>query len=180
MRLTALPLAGLLLAAALALPATAQPRLESGGASVGLTDITPHLEAQFPWQREVMPGIASVALARPVLRLPDDRAELAVDIAVTTLGSTTSLGRATLSSGLRLDGSTAALYLDAPRMVGFTQPDGQPLVLEPSMASLIDEVLASYARSQPVYRLPAEMAPMASRVEAVQVRDGRLHVRFKR
>ena len=177
MRLRALPLAGLILAT-LALPAAAQPRLESGGISVGVADITPHLDQQFPWQREVMPGVASVALSRPALSLPGDRAELAVDIAVTTLGSTTALGRATLSSGLRLDGTAGAVYLDAPRMVRFTQPDGQPLNLEPSMATLVDDVLASYARNQPVYRLPQELAPMAARVSTVQIRDGRIHARL--
>jgi hypothetical protein len=179
MRLTPL-LAAALLALACTLPASAQPRMESDGISVGLADITPHLGSQFPWQREVMPGVVSVQLARPELSLPGNRAELAVDIAVTTLGRSAALGRATLSSGLRLDGASAAVYLDAPRLVRFAQPDGQPLTLDASMAAMVDDVLASYARQQPVYTLPAELAPMASRVQAIVIENGRLRARLVR
>lgn len=162
------------------LPVAAQPRLESDGISVALADITPHLDSQFPWQREVMPGVVSVQLDRPELALPGNRAQLAVDIAVTTLGRQSALGRATLSSGLRLDAATAAVYLDAPQLVAFAQPDGQPLTLDASMAAMIDDVLASYARQQPVYTLPPAMAPMASRVQAIVIEDGRLRARMAR
>lgn len=172
--------AAAVLAVACSLPASAQPRLEAQGISVGLADITPHLDGQFPWQREVMPGVASVQLSRPQLQLPDNRAELAVDIAVTTLGRTAALGRATLSSGLRLDGASAAVYLEEPRLVRFIQPDGQPLALDASMAAMIDDVLASYARQQPVYTLPANLASMAARVQALEISGGRLHARLAR
>ena len=171
-------IAALLLACCL--PVAAQPRLERDGISIALADITPHMDSQFPWQREVMPGVASVQLDRPQLALPGNWAQLAVDIAVTTLGRQAALGRATLESGLRLDAATAAIYLDAPRLVAFAQPDGQPLTLDASMAAMIDDVLASYARQQPVYTLPAEMAPMASRVQAIVIEDGRLHARMAR
>ena len=175
-------LCGLLAASCLtALPAAASATMQrhSDGFSVGIEQITPHLQQQFPWQHEVMPGVVSVQLARPQLQLLADQAQLAVDINVTTLGQRNALGRALVSSGLRLDPVQAAVYLQQPRLIGFTLADGQTVAIDEQTAAMINEVLASHARQQPVYTLPPAYAAMAAGVDSLQIEDGRLRVRLR-
>lgn len=182
MRLSHALLCGLLATCALvALPtgASAAMQRHSDGFSVGIEQISPHLQQQFPWQHEVMPGVVSVQLAHPELQLLADQAQLAVDISVTTLGQRNALGRALVSSGLRLDPVQAAVYLQQPRLIGFTLADGQAVAIDAQTAAMINEVLASHARQQPVYTLPPAYAALAAGVDSLQIENGRLRVRLR-
>ena len=180
MRLIPLVCSSLLTALLCASPVQAALQRHADGFSVDSAQISPHLQQQFPWQHELMPGIASVQLNRPQLQLVDDQARLAVDISVTTLGQLTELGRAQVASALRFDPQQAAVYLQQPRLIGFTQPSGQPLALDARTREMIDDVLASYADQQPIYQLPAEYAAMAAAVSSLQIENGRLRVRLAR
>ena len=182
MRLSHALLCGLLATCALvALPSGASAAMQrhSDGFSVGIEQISPHLQQQFPWQHEVMPGMVSVQLARPELQLLADQAQLAVDISVTTLGQRNAFGRARVSSGLRLDPVQAAVYLQQPRLIGFTLADGQSMAIDAQTAAMINEVLASHARQQPVYTLPPAYAALAAGVDSLQIENGRLRVRLR-
>ena len=161
-------------------PGQAMPQRHGDGFSVGVEQITPHLQQQFPWQYELMPGVVSVEFRQPQLQLRDAQAQLAVDISITTLGQRTDLGRAQVASGLRFDPLQAAVYLQQPRLLGFTQADGRALPIDAQTAGMINEVLASYANQQPVYQLPPAYAALASTVQSLQIEDGRLRVRIAR
>ncbi len=46
-------------------PGQAMPQRHGDGFSVGVEQITPHLQQQFPWQYELMPGVVSVEFRQP-------------------------------------------------------------------------------------------------------------------
>ena len=161
-------------------PGQAMPQRHGDGFSVGVEQITPHLQQQFPWQYELMPGVVSVEFRQPQLQLRDAQAQLAVDISITTLGQRTDLGHAQVASGLRFEPLQAAVYLQQPRLLGFTQTDGRAVPIDAQTAGMINEVLASYANQQPVYQLPPAYAALASTVQSLQIEDGRLRVRLAR
>jgi len=181
MRLTTLLHTGLL-AGALLLATDSHAALQrhDDGFSVGIEQITPHMEQQFPWQHALIDGVLEVQLQHPALQLQQDRAHLTVDISTISLGQRNELGRAQISSSLRLDPQKAAIYLDQPQLVGFTLADGQAVAMDAQTSAMINQVLASYASEQPVYTLPAAYAALAAGVDAVQIENGRLRVRVAR
>lgn len=182
MRLPSMLLYTVLAATSLGLAGTASAALQrhDDGFSVGIEQITPHLQQQFPWQQALIEGVLEVSLQRPELQLLDDRAQLAVDISTLSLGQRSDLGRAQVSSKLRLDPHKGAVYLEQPQLIGFTLADGRSVPVDAQTAQMINQVLASYASQQPVYTLPAAYAAMAAGVDSLQIENGRLRVRMAR
>jgi hypothetical protein len=182
MRLNSLLLYCVLASTGLSLAGSASAAVQrhDDGFSVGIEQITPHLQQQFPWQRALIEGVLEVSLQRPELQLLDDRAHLAVDISTLSLGQRSELGRAQISSRLRLDPAKAAIYLDQPQLIGFTLADGHSVTVDAQTRGMINQVLADYAQQQPVYQLPAAYAAMAAGVSDIQIVNGRLRVRMAR
>ena len=53
-------------------PGQAMPQRHGDGFSVGVEQITPHLQQQFPWQYELMPGVVSVEFRQHRQYVPGD------------------------------------------------------------------------------------------------------------
>lgn len=113
-------------------PGQAMPQRHGDGFSVGVQQITPHLQQQFPWQYELMPGVVSVEFRQPQLQLRDAQAQLAVDISITTLGQRTDLGRA-----VPIDAQTAGMVNEVLASYANQQPVYQ---LPPAYAALAGAV----------------------------------------
>lgn len=143
------------------------------------SQITPYLSRQFPLRLQPGPDQLAVRLSRPSLSLAGPHAALSADVALDMQGSLVPLGRATFTSGLRLDAASAAIYLDKPRLQRITQPDGQSWTLDPSLASVLATALDERANRTPVYTLPAAWRSAAARVQSVSIADNQVHIQLR-
>ena len=172
-------LPALLTCLCLATPACAQsPDAPGHVIRLQASQITPYLARQFPLRLQPGPDQLGLRLSRPTLSLAGPRAALAADVALDMQGSLIPMGRATFTSGLRVDAATAAVYLDKPRLQQITQADGQTWTLDPSLAALLADALDDRARRTPVYSLPAAWRSAAARVQSVRVADNQVHIQL--
>lgn len=167
-------LAALLLSLSLALPACAAQTLE-----LTTAQIAPHLQRHFPLQLQPLADQPGVRLSRPQLRLAASRAHLDVDIALGDARSSFPLGRASFSSGLRLDAAGGAVYLDQPRLESMAQPDGTRWQPDPALSELLAGALERQARNTPVYRLSPSQRQAASHVAGIQIGNDRVRIQLR-
>ena len=92
-------------------------------------------------------------------------------------------GHLALDSGLRLDPQSQSLYLHEPRLTRLDLPQ-VPGAPEPQQLLAIgDELLAEYARAQPVYVLSERrqaQVPLGRSIYRVDIEDGRLVIGVSR
>ena len=94
-------------------------------------------------------------------------------------GERLPVGRMVMSSGLRYEPASHALYLDQPALED-VQPAESGQRLDSSTRLLINLWLADYASVEPLYRLEPAMISMLGplNVESTHIENGRIVVRF--
>jgi len=143
-----------------------------------------YLDQRFPRDFDKLGGLVSVTLANPRLSLPpgDSRLRLEFDMGIGALGGQGApTGHLSLSSGLRYDAATQGLHLADPELLQFDLP-GAGSLLKGGARGVVNNLLAEYARSEPVYRLEPsllEKLPAGKRIGAVDIDNGRVVVRLQ-
>lgn len=165
----------LLLSLCLALPACASPQV----VELTTAQIAPHLQRHFPLQLQPLRDQPGVRLSRPQLALKASRAVLSVDVALGDGVSAFPLGRATFSSGLRLDAGQGAVFLDQPRLVSMAQPDGPTWQPDAALSDLLAGALDRQARRTPVYRLDAAQRRLAGHVAGIRIDQDRVRIELR-
>lgn len=170
----------LLLGLCLTLPACASLPASTGHTLTLTTrQIAPYLQQHFPLQLQPVAGQPGVRLTRPQLSLANARAILAVDVALGNGQSAFPLGRATFSSGLRLDAVQGAVFLDKPRLVSMAQPDGTTWQPDAALSEMLGSALDRQARQTPVYRLDASQRQSLSRVAGIHLDRDRVVIQLR-
>lgn len=163
-------LSSLILSACLAMPACAQiPTSASRVLQLSAQDISPHLQRHFPMQLQSPSNPIGLTLSRPGLSLAGPRALLSADVALGLSGSTLPLGRATFSSGLRVDTASAQVFLDQPRLQSMLSADGQAWTPDPSLTAMLAAAMDQQAQRTPIYSLPASYKHLAARVGTISI-----------
>lgn len=164
----------------LSLPVSAHATADEGRViQLPASQITPHLVRQFPLRLQPGPDAFGLHLSRPRLSLATARAALSADVALDMQGNLIPMGRATFTSGVRLDPQSAAIYLDKPRLQHITQADGQTWTLDPSLSALLADALDERARKTPIYTLPAPYRSAAARVQSVTIGDEQVRIQLR-
>ena len=183
LRIAALAATATLLAGCAALD-TAQALL---GNQVAFT--TPQLQAQldrhYPRQYEQLGGLVELTVMNPRIALPEDstRLHLDFDVGVDGLGlrSDRTAGHFAITSGLRYDTRANALYLEEPELESAELPllGGR---MNATGRDLINGWLRDYARSEPVYRLDADLQDKlgARQVAGTLIQNGRVVIKLDR
>lgn len=183
LRIAALAATSTLLAGCAALD-TAQALL---GNQVAFT--APQLQAQldrhYPRQYEQLGGLVELTVMNPRIALPEDstRLHLDFDVGVDGLGlrSDRTAGHFAITSGLRYDTRANALYLEEPELESAELPllGGR---MNATGRDLINGWLRDYARSEPVYRLDADLQDKlgARQVAGTLIQNGRVVIKLDR
>ena len=113
------------------------------------------LDRRFPRDYDKLGGLVTLSVLHPRLSIPQGsrRLRLAFDVGIGAPGrdSRTPAGHLAIASGLRWDGSTRGLHLDAPSIESLQLP-GLGEALSPTARDLVDRWLSDYAQREPVYR----------------------------
>ena len=133
---------------------------------------------------DAQPLLAALTLEQPQARLHGDTLSLAFDLRASVAGLRLPLrGHLALDSGLRFDPHSQSLYLHEPRLTRLDLPQ-VPGAPEPQQLLAIgDELLAEYARAQPVYVLSERrqsQVPLGRSIYRVDIEDGRLVIGVSR
>lgn len=140
-----------------------------------------YIDKRFPRTFDKLGGLVSVTLTNPRLSIPsgDSRLRLEFDMGIGGLGGTGApTGHLALASGLRYDGGTQGLHLDNPELLQFDLP-GTGSLLKGGARGIVNSLLAEYARSEPVYRLDADLLnklPAGKRIDRVAIDNGVVNV----
>lgn len=150
--------------------------------SIAAPQIQQHLEAAFPRQYEALGGLFTLTARDPQISIPPtgQRLQLAFSASASSSGGAdTPVGRIHLSSGLRYDPASYALYLDQPT-VDEVQPASAGHRVDEQTRLLLNLWLADYARKEPLYQLePAMVATLGGlQVESARIDNGKVVVRF--
>ena len=147
-------------------------------------ELQQHLDRRCPREFEAAAGVAALTLEQPQARLHGDTLSLAFDLRASVAGLRLPLrGHLALDSGLRFDPHSQSLYLHEPRLTRLDLPQ-VPGAPEPQQLLAIgDELLAEYARAQPVYVLSERrqsQVPLGRSIYRVDIEDGRLVIGVSR
>jgi hypothetical protein len=156
---TALLLAATSTLAACATLETAQALL-GNQVSFGAAQLQGHLDKHYPRQYEQLGGLVTLSVMNPQLAIPPDstRLHLDFDIGIDGLGmrGDRPAGHIALTSGLRYDARSNALYMEEPELESAELPllGGR---MNATGRDLINGWLRDYARAEPVYKLDPDM-----------------------
>lgn len=117
------------------------------------------LDKRFPRTFDKLGGLVEVTLVNPRVSIPpgDTRLRLEFDVGMGALGSEGApTGHLALASGLRYDPGTQGLHLVDPDLQQFDLP-GSGTLLKGGARSVVNSLLAEYARTEPVYRLDPDL-----------------------
>lgn len=143
------------------------------------------LDNRFPRTCDKLGGLVSIALADPRLSITAGvrRLRLDFDLAAGALGGFGEpTGHLSLASGLRYDPWTQGLHLDGPELLQLDLPNAGSL-LQGGSRSVVNSLLAEYARSEPVYRLDDDLLaklPAGKRIGNIGIERGVVVVRLDR
>lgn len=149
----------------------------------------PQLQAQldrhYPRRYEQLGGLVELTVMNPRIALPEHstRLHLDFDVGVDGLGlrSDRTAGHFAITSGLRYDTRANALYLEEPELESAELPllGGR---MNATGRDLINGWLRDYARSEPVYRLDADLQDkLGSRqVAGTLIQNGRVVIKLDR
>lgn len=179
----------LLLAATTALTAcatleTAQALL-GNQVSLSAAQLQGHLDRHYPRQYEQLGGLVTLSVMNPQLAIPPDstRLHLDFDIGIDGLGmrSDRPAGHIALTSGLRYDARSNALYMEEPELESAELPllGGR---MNATGRDLINGWLRDYARSEPVYRLDPDLREKLGerRIAGTLIRNQRVVIELDR
>ena len=148
-------------------------------------DVQRRLERRFPHDFKFRDDTLVVTLSNPRATLPRDKThlELAFDVQLNVPGLRRQpQGHFALASGLRYDPASYSLYLHEPTLTTLEMPRGAPVQGE-QLKAMGNELLADFARNQPVYVLSERRRneiPMGRSIDAVDIKDGRIIIRVSR
>jgi hypothetical protein len=144
-----------------------------------------YLDRQYPRDYAQLGGLATLRVMNPRVAIPkaDTRLHLDFDVGIDGLGldGDSPAGHLALTSGLRYDARTSALYLDEPELESAELP-----VLGSRMNAtgreFINGWLRDYARSEPVYRVDPDLKAKLGerRIAGTLVQDGRVVIKLDR
>lgn len=141
------------------------------------------LDRHYPRSYPQFGGLVTLSVLNPRIAVPreGDRLHLDFDVGATGfgLGGDAPAGHLSLTSALRYDARTHALYLDAPTL----ESAELPLVgdrINGTGRDLINRWLREQARTEPVYTLEsAQLRELGSRrVSSVGIENGKVVVRL--
>ena len=168
----------LLLATGQATAATAQ----DNELSVTAPQVQQYLDTAFPREFDALGGMFTLTARDPTLTIPDSgqRLQLAFSASASSSGGEdTPVGRIHMSSGLRYDAQSNALYLDQPTLDDIKPADSGQRVDEQTRL-LLNLWLSDYARKEPLYQLdPGMVSQMGTlKVESTRIEGGKIVVRL--
>jgi hypothetical protein len=151
--------------------------------SFSASQLQAYLDGHYPRQYDQLGGLVSLNVTNPQLSIPPDstRLHLDFDVGVDGLGmhGDKPAGHFAVTSGLRYDTRSHALYLEAPTL----ESAELPLVgsrMNATGRDLINGWLRDYARSEPVYRLQQDMLETlgSRRVAGTLIQNGRVVIKL--
>lgn len=151
--------------------------------SISASQLQGYLDGHYPRTYEPLGGLITLSVMNPEVALPEDstRLHLDFDMGIDGLGmrSDKPLGHFAITSGLRYDARSNALYLEEPEL----ESAELPLVGDRMNATgrgLINDWLRDYARNEPVYRLERiTLDKLGShRVANTLIRNGRIVIKL--
>lgn len=150
--------------------------------SIAAPLIQQHLEAAFPRQYDALGGLFTLTAREPQVSIPPSGQRLQMAFSASASsggGDDTPVGRIQLSSGLRYDPASYALYLDQPT-VDAVQPASAGHRVDEQTRLLLNLWLADYAKKEPLYQLdPAMVSTLGGlQVESARIDNGQVVVRF--
>jgi hypothetical protein len=144
-----------------------------------------HLDKHYPRQYEQLGGLVTLSVMSPKVAIPPDstRLHLDFDIGIEGLGmrSDRPAGHIALTSGLRYDPRSNALYMEEPTL----ESAELPLLgsrMNATGRDLINGWLRDYARAEPVYRLDPDMQKKLGerRIAGTLIRNERVVIELDR
>lgn len=144
-----------------------------------------HLDKHYPRQYDQLGGLVTLSVMNPRVAIPPDstRLHLDFDIGIEGLGmrSDRPAGHIALTSGLRYDPRSNALYMEEPTL----ESAELPLLgsrMNATGRDLINGWLRDYARAEPVYRLDPDMQEKLGerRIAGTLIRNERVVIELDR
>lgn len=142
-----------------------------------------YLDRHGPRQYDQLGGLLKLSVTNPQVAIPRDgtRLHLDFDVGIDGLGmrGDTPAGHIAVTSGLRYDARSNALYLEEPEL----ESAELPLVgsrMNATGRDLINGWLRDYARSEPVYRLQQDtLDDLGSRrIAGTLIQNGRVVIKL--
>ncbi len=142
-----------------------------------------YLDRHYPQQYDQLGGLLQLTVSNPQVAIPPDstRLHLDFDIGIDGLGmrSDKPAGHIAVTSGLRYDVASNALYLEEPEL----ESAELPLIgsrMNASGRELINGWLRDYARSEPVYKLDQETRETlgSRRIAGTLIQNGRVVIKL--
>ena len=150
--------------------------------SVTAPQVQQYLDTAFPREFDALGGLFTLTARDPALTIPESgqRLQLAFSASASSSGGEdTPVGRVHMSSGLRYDAQSNALYLDQPTL-DEVQPASSGQRVDEQTRLLLNLWLSDYARKEPLYRLdPSMVAQLGTlKVESARIEGGKIVVRL--
>ena len=148
-------------------------------------DLQRRLERRFPRDFKLLDDSVTLTLSQPQATLPRDPDQLVLvfDMQFKTPALRTQpQGQFALASSLRYDPATYSLYLHEPTLTALSLPLVSKLQGE-RLKAAGNELLADYARSQPIYQLTErqkQQIPRGRSIDSVDIENGRVVIRLSR
>lgn len=142
-----------------------------------------YLDRHYPQQYDQLGGLLKLSVSNPQIAIPPDstRLHLDFDVGIDGLGmrSDRPAGHIAVTSGLRYDVASNALYLEEPEL----ESAELPLIgsrMNATGRDLINGWLRDYARSEPVYRLDKAMLDTlgSRRIAGTLIQNGRVVIKL--
>jgi hypothetical protein len=142
-----------------------------------------YLDRHYPQQYDQLGGLLKLSVSNPQVAIPPDstRLHLDFDVGIDGLGmrSDKPAGHIAVTSGLRYDVASNALYLEEPEL----ESAELPLIgsrMNATGRDLINGWLRDYARSEPVYKLDRDMLDTlgSRRIAGTLIQDGRVVIKL--
>ena len=142
-----------------------------------------YLDRHHPQQYDQFGGQLKLSVSNPQVAIPPDstRLHLDFDVGIDGLGmrSDTPAGHIAITSGLRYDVASNALYLEEPEL----ESAELPLIgsrMNATGRDLINGWLRDYARSEPVYKLDKDMLDTlgSRRIAGTLIQNGRVVIKL--
>jgi len=142
-----------------------------------------YLDRRYPQQYDQLGGLLKLSVTNPQVAIPPDstRLHLDFDVGIDGLGmrSDKPAGHIAVTSGLRYDVASNALYLEEPEL----ESAELPLIgsrMNATGRDLINGWLRDYARSEPVYKLDQAMLETlgSRRIAGTLIQNGRVVIKL--
>ena len=148
-------------------------------------DLQRRLERRFPRDFKLKDNAVTLTLSEPQATLARDPDQLVLALDVELKSPAVRVqprGQFALAGGLRYDPATYSLYLHEPSLVTLNLPLVSQLQGD-RLKAAGTELLADYARNQPIYQLTErqkQQIPRGRSIDSVDIENGRIIIRLSR